>query len=432
MSVKLLDRPSVAKCPKCGANVRLPASTDSGSQNLGQPKAKAKATTKPCAKTRTPQSKAIDVPSPQIAEPLVENALDFSAPAFESTLPKTSPSPISARRTAKGSTSQKSFLEWCKANRLIVAIGLINIVALLIGLFHQPMLQLCLFQIPSGALFAALLFLPRKHLMKRLFDRYKARAASLGAGGVALVGAAIIARIVLRSMRQGGGLNASVIVGMLLVFVTFWAVVIGFAYLWKQFGIFRVLAWTYTVQLCFLTLSIAVTGAAEAKRDADSDRRIAELQRSAEEAAERAANGLPIAPPPGFEPQGAMRGSTRRSMGGSMESGRNGGQVYRGDSQLDSRHRNAMTKMIEKEANGADPGEVLIVFLHEPDLDRVNFREAFLKQIGNPSFQMSGFGSRKVNLLIKTDQGIDDIANAIDFGTVTSKDEELRIIRVSQ
>ncbi|MEM0925841.1 MAG: hypothetical protein AAGJ83_07375 [Planctomycetota bacterium] len=290
-----------------------------------------------------------------------------------------------------------------------------NIIATLIGVFHWPLLQVCFFQVPIGALMVGLLFAPRLHLMDRLFDRYKARAAGLGAGGVALVGAAIIIRVVLRSMRREGGWDTSVILGMIVFFFAFWAVVIGFAYLWKRFGVFRVLSWAYLAQLSFLTLSLSVTGLADAKRDADFKKRTAEFEAEskqfAEDAAKRAAQGLPPDPLAGFEPPPNF-GSRGRSSRQTPGSGR--------------------AMMSRKEAMGADEGEVLIVFRHPDDVDQINFKNALIEKLGSPDHQSQAFGSGKTSLLITTELPLEDVAKHIDFGKVTTTDEDRRIIRVLQ
>ncbi|MEO1616261.1 MAG: hypothetical protein AAFV88_10455 [Planctomycetota bacterium] len=293
----------------------------------------------------------------------------------------------------------------------------INAVALVVGIFHWPLLQVCLFEAPVGLLIAGAMFLPRKHLMEKLFARYKARAASLGAGGIALVGAAIIGRIVLRSMRRGGGgLDSSTVIGMIAFFFVFWGVVIGFAFLWKRFGVFRVLGVAYLAQMCFMTFGMSLTGVVEAKRDADRDTKMSafqeESEQMAEEALERARQGLP--------PQGMPGGGNPRSG--------NRGPSLRGNS--GNRMAESRSRMAEREASGVGPGEALILFTNRPASVGLTFANALLSKVNASKNEIVGSGST-TKLYLQSSASLQEIADAIDFGKVESIDQDRRIIRVT-
>lgn len=448
LAVKLLDQPSTVKCPKCSMQLKLPAQKNDGASRqpvvkptpVSRPVGKPAASSAPAVNRRDTVLPAIPLGAdgkPLTQQPAVPTSTSSPAsipavsmppasmPASSASVPA-APSPVlddpfgnlptshsgmsamgadatsafTGQPSSKGKVGGNRFGSWVSSHRLITTIVIANLVGLIFCAFFPPFLLVLAIQFPIGAVIAGCLFLPRKHLMDRLTGYYQQRVAAMGAGGIALVVVAVVAKASLKGMRRSGGeFNPSMVMGIVTAFVVFWGVVIGFVFLWKRFGVFRVLASGYLAQFAFILLMTMLGAWTEASRRARGEAQMAEMRAEAERFHAQAGMSPSNVPGSTFAGAGFPRPP---SFGGP-----------RGGSFTTLR-----------------PNEIHISVTHTPRFNAPGAVDALLTQLQRPNHRRRS-NPTHTDLIVRHFGSIDEVVKAIDFGTVDSVDGDQRIIHVT-
>jgi hypothetical protein len=140
----------------------------------------------------------------------------------------------------------------------------LNLLLLLLAIRFPPILLLSMLNVPVGLVIIGLLFVPRQYVVKRITEKFGAQLTSMGVGGVGLIVLVVCAKTLPRLASRAGRnpnldfSNMGAIAGSLVA--TLIVMVIGLA-LWRVMGIARVLAAGYCLQLCAVTLMLAIGSA---------------------------------------------------------------------------------------------------------------------------------------------------------------------------
>jgi hypothetical protein len=306
-------------------------------------------------------------------------------------------------------------LGWINDHRWMTAIGVLNLMALVAALFYSDIWMLLAIQVPIGALVIGLLFVPRKHLVDRMMTSAMARFASLGVGGVLITILLIATRSILKRARRNDGdfsfltdLSLSGIGSMLISFLVFAACLAGFAFLWRLFGVARVLAAGYLGAFAIFLLSFVTVGTMRERRERRSDERMQAMQDRLSEL-----NGPNATHSPGM-----------RAWTGGDPAMQNGSPMIPAG-QMSGRPQGRFAG----EPIGS-PSQIQIVVHHELGANVDAFRDRLVAQAGISSHQRKTRG-KITELIFKYDGTPDELAKMIDTGSVTEVNEDLRTIVIS-
>ena len=149
-----------------------------------------------------------------------------------------------------------------------MAIVLLNLVAILGCVFYRPLLWIMVLSIPVGLGIIGLLFVPRQHVVKNIWDLMGAQMASVGGGGVLLLIIAGVVKAIRKSGRIGenpnldftGLANPANVAGMVLSIVVMIAMFASFIVLWRYVGMARLLATGYCASLSLVVMASVLGG----------------------------------------------------------------------------------------------------------------------------------------------------------------------------
>ncbi|WP_146518763.1 hypothetical protein [Stieleria varia] len=402
MSVKPLDRPAIAKCPKCQSNVTIPAAKPQPGPNAPV-----------FAPVPSPPPAGFDPfssPTPGLAP--ATGAMDFDALNLPTgaipggaTSPAMGANPYAGGnpyagtgKAAKGSGG--GFMRWVASHLWVTAITVFNVAILISCIFYPLILVVAAVSIPVGLVIIGLLFIPRQHLVQKFWDKVGAQAAGAGAGTIVLVCMGVAFKLMSRLSRNDkldfSGFTNPANVGALIGSLVGFAVMFSLAlWLWKIFGIARLSAGGY---LAFgsLLFSSVLYGAIKNENLGDPFDRSHRPGFPSSEYSGAFGPGPEMAPsrnrpsarPPGF-PSGAEASTF----------------------------------------NVASDQVIRMTLLHRVDADIESVRDQLIKQLDDADYQMVRRGT-STNLILKTTMDPKALAEKIDFGKVLAVSERLRTIHV--
>ena len=310
-------------------------------------------------------------------------------------------------RTASGN----GFLNWVKKNPMLCVIVVLNAIVLLVGIFNFPLLIFAAVQIPIGGLLVGGLFLPRLHLI----DRFGQKIAGIGVGGflllICLGGVRAYFRLARRRARAGEDLDMSwmsdpsaigTLVGSVAVFLMFAGL---FVFLWKQFGVIRVLAGCYIAELSIFGVLLFIGGVINAQRDAEVEAFHEQARQRHQEMIERmnqrTPGGVPYQPPPYQPPPYQPPNFATRS-------GNPGGTYSR----------------------SVDPDSMRLIVIHSGHRDKSELLSEILDAIGNPDHETISTTPIRSELIIRSPESPQDIASRINSARSVSTNSVGRMITV--
>ncbi|MCO8121428.1 hypothetical protein NHH03_06740 [Stieleria sp. TO1_6] len=413
MSVKLLAKPALIRCPKCNTQVRLPASpAASTARPSPQPSPQP---TPPRSTTPQPATRPKVAPvAPQPASAGIDlGQLDLGAPppAMGSPLSPHAARPNPAARSSSATHFTGRLLSWINGHRMATAVIGLNVIVLVMALFSSPWRMFALFEVPLGALILGALFLPRFHLMDRVAKVIGAiggKLAGAGVGGVLLVILAVAAKATSRIMRKSrtnenldfsGFLDLSNLGSFAASLATFLVVCAAVFLLWKLFGIVRVMASGYLAQLTLLAIILLLNGSFKSQHTQDFERRHAEAVARMERDS--------WSPP---------QNPRQRAFGPRPENRSAVGQPP--------------PKLDEQQLRPMQPGEIRVIFMHPPDTAIDELRDRFLAKLGNPDCETQQRLAMQSHFIVQTDRDPKEVSEAIDFGRVATVNQVARLIVV--
>lgn len=251
------------RCPHCQTQFRLPSPKP---VVASQPVA-AKAAVRPAVSTRKPtrpagasSSRAVTRTLPQ--QPATVRSFAGTNGAGGSGGAR----PINRH----GKKSQNGVLAWVKTHKFHVVVASFAILNLCLSLLAPwPMFIVGIFEVVLGAIAIGLLFLPRLHVLKRVFGElgstFVSAAAGLGTTGVLCIAGAVLLKVGTRLNRSGAAANldfsglqgggTAVLMQVAFIFL----VGIVMISLWYWIGIARALAATYVAQAAFMAVIVFAT-----------------------------------------------------------------------------------------------------------------------------------------------------------------------------
>jgi len=293
MTVKATDKPAVVRCPKCKIQVKIPAA-GTASSRPSTPSGNVPKKREPAAASKppSPQSASLSGTKQPVSatgssdnEAVTDNAVTDNAVMDLGQLdvgPAEDPlsSPLHRPRPVKRKSGSVpgAMLRWANNHRWITTIIVLNLLPLLVAIKFPPILALCIFNVPIGAVIIGLLLVPRQHIVKRVLEKFGAQLASVGAGGVAIVIVVVLVKALPRLANRVGNnpnldfSNMGAIVGSLMT--TFITLAIFLAF-WRMIGIARLLAAAYCFQLSIMTLLLWIGSASLPVYDSGYDSTIA-------------------------------------------------------------------------------------------------------------------------------------------------------------
>ncbi len=251
------------RCPHCQTQFRLPSREP---VVASQPVA-AKATVRPVTPVRKPTrpagaSSTRAVPRTLPKQPATVRAFSGATGAGVSGATR----PINRQQKA----NQNSALAWVKTHKFHVAVASFAILNLCLSLLAPwPMFIVGIFEVVLGAIAVGLLFLPRLHILRKVFGElgstFVSAAAGLGTTGVLCIAAAVLLKVGLRLNRNGAAENldfsglqgGGTAVLMQVAFIFLVGIVL--ISLWYWIGIARALAATYIAQAAFMAVIVFAT-----------------------------------------------------------------------------------------------------------------------------------------------------------------------------
>ena len=244
-----------------------------------------------------------------------------------------------------------------------------------------------------GMLLAGALFLPRLHIIDRISEAIGGQAAGMGAGGIALLVMLGMIKIGLRASRRinrndnldFSGFDPSSIGSIIVAGVIMIACAGLFIFLWKQFGVVRVLAAGYVVEMV-LFMPIFFAGGILTKR------KEAEFRREADEALERLNDPDFMKPPTFSGPRPMVRPPV---------------------------------------SPFADSSVIRITVSHGPNADPDEVKSTLLECLGKSDCETASRGSFSTEFILDDDRSPKEVAKLIDFGRVMFASDIARAIHVS-
>lgn len=300
----------------------------------------------------------------------------------------------SHRAAGSSDSFPKTALRWIAGHRLCSAIIAINVIAMLSSIFLPQMLVVCAYQVPIGLAIAGALFLPRFHLVERVSKAIGAQMAGIGVGGVLLLILAGLAKAGLRISRKASrnenldfsGFDLSSLGSIAMSLIITCSVIALIIFMWKRFGIVRVIASGYLLEMSLLSMLLIVGGALRSHQDAAMDRRH-------DEAMARMQTHMRVPP-----------------------------------------HMESPTMPMNRPGRGgpgaASPTEIRVIVMHSIETDVEEIRSQLLERAGNPGCETKRMGRGMTEFVLQDSRAPGELAGLIDFGHVLFVNPIDRSIRV--